>query len=64
MSKFATLRRKAKENKAESTPANSDAMEAAKSVYKKATQTVDAAKLAITWEGAKGLQTLQKSSIR
>jgi hypothetical protein len=48
-------RKMAKGNKGESTPTNSDSLETAKLAYEKAAQAVDAAKLAITMEGAKAL---------
>ena len=45
--------KKAKGNKGESTPAASKSLVAAKSAYEKATQAVDAVKLAILMEGEK-----------
>jgi hypothetical protein len=53
MGKFATRRKKAKGNKEESIPTNSESLEAAKLAYKKSANTVDAVKLVITIEEAK-----------
>ena len=56
MCKFTTWRKKAKGNIGESAPAESDSLEAAKLAYEKATQAVDAVKVAITTEGAKAFK--------
>ena len=53
MHRFTAWRKKTKGNKGENAPAASESVEAAKLAYKKAKQAVDAAKLAITTEGAK-----------
>ena len=53
MQKFTAQRKKAKENKGESTPTPSESLEAAKSASEKAAQAVDAVKLTVMMEGAK-----------
>jgi hypothetical protein len=52
MCKFTTRRKKGKRNKGESTPSNSNSLEAAKLAYEKATEAVDDMKLGITTKGA------------
>jgi len=49
-------RKKAKGNKGESAPTPSESLVTAKSAYEKAAQALDAAKLAITMEGAKAFK--------
>ena len=53
---FATLRKKAKRNKGEAIPANSESLALAKADYERATQALSSAKLAITTEGAKAFE--------
>jgi len=56
MHKFTAWRKKTKGNPGEGVPAASESLVAAKSAYEKATQAVDAVKLAITMEGAKAFE--------
>jgi len=56
MRKFVAWRKKGKGNKGESTPTASESLEAAKKAYEKATHAVDAAKLAVTTEGANAFE--------
>ena len=56
MCKFTPLRKKAKGNKGEAIPADSESLTLAKAEYDKAAQAVAAAKLAITMEGVKAFE--------
>ena len=56
MRRFATPRKKAKGNKGEAAPADSESLVLAKAEYEKAAQALLSAKLAIMTEGAKAFE--------